>query len=123
MELNEKLTPYKSQIENESNSEMLFEMAGLVPEKTGIHTKIWIHHKTGKEKHGARIKVRDKDKNLFPLTIAHDPKWIEGEPNLSARDKQEAVAWVKLNYTQLMHFWLHGDDINLETFLPKLKKL
>lgn len=105
----------------------LWEMANLIPKDTGLSTVIWIGPKSGKEKHNARIKVRDKDgkKTLYPISISTKPEWVEGEPpSLSRKEINQIEEFVKLNRALLLKYWLHGDEkMSLKDVFSKLKKL
>jgi len=53
--------------------EELFEMSNFWPKDTGLEYVIWVSAKSGREKHGARIKV-DVDTNSIPVSIEDTPE-------------------------------------------------
>ena len=43
----------------ESNFDLLTEMSNISKQKTGLDYIVWLFSNTGKEKHGARIKLKN----------------------------------------------------------------
>ena len=117
--MTKKTERYKALFEE---TESMQEMSNLVQSNTGLSNVIWIMIKTGREKHNARIKVRDNSSNLIPLTISDSPKWII-EPDLKRKDRMKIENWVKLNRSLLLKYWLRGEEIDLVNFIPSLTRV
>ena len=57
----------------ESNFDLLTEMSNISKKKTGLDYIVWLFPNTGKEKHGARIKIKVNN-DYVPITISDEPE-------------------------------------------------
>ena len=84
---------------------MLFEMANLWPNDTGLDEIIWISVKNAN--HGPRIKIyknkQPKGEN-FSVTIEDNPTTI-GEVFVNSKELSRIFEFVKLNKDNLIKYW------------------
>jgi hypothetical protein len=104
------------------------EMANVRGDKTGLSMVIWIFPKTGREKHGARIKVQNSygvkvSDDWFSVTIDKlNPIVIAGKPsNIKQSDLQKVFDFIKANYQPLIDLW--NDKIDPYDCISKFKKV
>jgi len=107
------------------DSDELFEMANLRPNETGLPMVIWVSPRTGKEKHGPRIKVqtfhgsKSDSERLASVGFTRDGK-IENFGGLSNQDFQLVSLFITNNLTNLLRLW--DDEISPFEFSSTLKK-
>ena len=65
MKLEKKIERYMPLFPSESNFDLLTEMSNISRQKTGLDYIVWLFPKTGKEKHGARIKIKIDNEYKF----------------------------------------------------------
>ena len=100
-----------------------YRMTNLYPRHTGLPMTVWVSPR-GRARHYARIKVclvhgdRMVVDDTAVVAIAPEPRVVAGE--LSAADREQVFAWVRLNAEALRDFWEDGDAFR---FLPRLRKL
>lgn len=103
----------------------LFEMSNLRPRRTGLPMIIWLLIKTGKEKHGPRIKVQTihgrkaKPEKMVSVSISSKPE-IKAGKGLSNQDFKLVSNFIKRFKDDLLKFW--NDEIDMEDLLEILKK-
>lgn len=66
-------------------------MANIAPRKTGLKDMIWTHPKTGREKHGPRIKaypngIKYSDKDSVSITVSDKPRFVYGTGKSKYKD-------------------------------------
>lgn len=103
---------------------MLYEMANLRPNETGLPMVIWVQPKTGKEKHGPRIKVQSIHGSKVYLdkmiSIGFDRNGnIENFGGLSKKDLDIVSKFIKKNVIYLLQLW--DDEISPAEFSKKIK--
>ena len=103
----------------------IYEMANYRPKETGLLMVIWLQPKTGKEKHGCRIKVErdygDKSKNdTFTITIP-DLKVIGDTGKIRQEDITDLKRFIQLNMDIIKLFW--DDEISSTDFGLRIKHL
>ena len=110
----------------EENNNDLFEMANILPKHTGLPMIIWISPRMSN--HGPRIKVQNSysqrvtpDK-LFVITIEDSPKIIGDVGQLSKKDIDLAVQFVKNNLNILLDYW-YERDIDIMNIISGFKKI
>jgi len=83
----------------------LSEMSNVFPEESGLPYKLWLSTKSGREKHGARIKL-EVDGEWYPLMILANGtlKWKE-EPPIKGRDMKRVLKFVVLNKQEILDHW------------------
>lgn len=95
-------------------------MANFRPKSTGIPMVIWIIPKSGKEKHGPRIKVQNNYNDVispgswFSVTIEEIPKVVGSTKEIKTKDIKKAISFVKKNLGSLKEYWnglLTTDDL------------
>ena len=104
--------------------EEAFTMSNIRPKHTGLPMVIWVSPKTGKEKHGPRIKAQtthgDKAQmgNWVTVTVEENPQVI-GE-GLDTGDTEAVKAFVKRNKETLLKLWSDElDPLDLPKFLKQ----
>ena len=103
----------------------IFEMANLRPNETGLPMVIWVSPKTGKEKHGPRIKVqtfhgiKSDPEKLISVGFSRDGK-IENFGGLSKDDFQLISNFITNNLDNLFLLW--DDEISPIEFAHRIKK-
>ena len=105
----------------ETNFDLLTEMANISKQKTGLDYIVWLFPKTGKEKHGARIKIRVNN-NFIPITISDDPE-VKSFARLDAKKINKIKEWIVLNKEVLLEYWNGQGDIAIDEILEKLKEV
>lgn len=103
----------------------LEEMSNIRPDKTGLDMVIWIFPFTGKEGHWARIKVSKHYGNkvssdLFTITIEDKPEVIGDTGEISNKDIQKVVDFIKKNKLTLLKVW--NDEIDPIDAVKQFKK-
>jgi len=119
----EKYDPNKFLKENKS---LLTEMANLSTKITGLsHGTIFMSNRDSS--HNARVKFyrgrpgREIENAI--ISISKTPEIIHDPLSMTTKEKNEVFAFVKLNYTKLMTFWLRGEEFYLDEFIRKLKSI
>jgi hypothetical protein len=80
----------------------LFEMSNLRQEDTGLSRIIWVSVKSGRERHGPRIKVQAKKvtkvqtNNWVSVTIDENPRVVEGDAD-SIKDESNSYRLLERN--------------------------
>ena len=98
------------------------QVKSLFSDVTGLSHPIWVHRKTGKEKHGPRIKVACSTKNLkqnfaCSISISSKPQVFHCKNGFRTK---EFVQWVEENYDLLIkHANGEIDDKELIKLLKK----
>lgn len=101
-------------------------MSNLRPKTTNLPMVIWILSKTGKEKHGPRIKAQNHygDKiesgSWFSLTIDDSPKVTGDTKDISSKDITKIKKFIIQNKDILLQHW--NLDIDTNELFKKLKK-
>jgi hypothetical protein len=104
--------------------EMIWAMANIRPEETGLPMVIWIKPK-GNEKHGPRIKVQKEhgekanEGQWVTVTIEDNPKIIGDK--LSTEDMKLVKKFINLNRDTLLQIW--NDTISLSKAINKFIKV
>ncbi|MGA2433941.1 MAG: hypothetical protein ABSG25_01510 [Bryobacteraceae bacterium] len=93
----------------------IYEMSNLRNYATGLPMVIWVQPKSGKEKHGARIKVAKMygDKtidDLFTITISDKPEVIGDVGDIKMNDIKKVIKFIKINKDLLLSIW--NDEID-----------
>jgi len=93
----------------------LEEMANIRPNKTGLKMVIWIFPYTGKEGHWARIKVsmhygEKVSSDLFTVTVEDTPEVIGDTGDITKKDVDSVINFVKRNKAVLLKVW--NDEID-----------
>lgn len=91
----------------------LYEMSNLVQDDTGLDFIIWVSAKSGKEKHGPRIKVQTtKAKkiqagNWVSVTISDEPVMINKnkQTEISNKDFNNIKNFISKNKSVLEDYW------------------
>jgi hypothetical protein len=83
----------------------LYEMSNIFPEESGVPYVIWVSTKSGKEKHGPRVKV-DIDGVSYTLMILSNEeiKWVS-EPNIFGKAKKKIIDFVSKNKQPILDHW------------------
>jgi hypothetical protein len=114
---------YKKKIK----TKQLFEMANISTNRTGLDIMIWVSYKTGKEKHGPRIKIKI-DNEFIPISIEDDPKIMLSKFKINklsvdSRTWKDIVNWIRLNKDILLDYWNAGGNQGIEVLIKNLKRL
>ena len=97
------------------------EMSNIYPFNSGVPYVLWISQKSGREKHGARIKVSVPQENKFlTFTVSTEPKLLS-KTKISLNDINSIKSWIILNQTVLIKFF--NGEFDTVQFWKKLKKL
>jgi hypothetical protein len=107
----------------------LMDFMNLTSLRTGVSGIVFISTAMGP--HGPRVKYfvkTGKGQPSFSVSIAADPKLVASSlPDRITDEVAPAViAWVKLNYPELMEFWNEGDTWTVDevdAFRDRLKPL
>jgi hypothetical protein len=100
--------------------EYLMEMSNLSKKATGLDNIIWVMYKTGKEKHGPRIKVKHENK-FIPIKINDNPE-VAISIKKPIKNIKNIFNWIKLNKIELIKYWNAQGEIGIDELLQKLKK-
>ena len=100
----------------------LYEMSNLFPNRTGLKYTIWILTKSGREKHGPRIKVFNKDWSIS-VSIDNNPeiKDQKGKVNIKNKDLKDIYKFILLNKKTLLDHW--NGKIDSADLSEKLEKI
>lgn len=105
--------------------EYLFEMSNLRPSETGLPMVVWILPKSGREKHGPRIKVQTKHgrkmdaSNTVSVSVSDKPKIMAGS-GLSQKDFKIISAFINKHKEALMGYW--DEELSTMELISKLNK-
>ena len=109
----------------------LFEMANFRERSTGISYTIWVSNKTGKEKHGPRIKVQHTTSktinykfDFITISISDTPEIKAGKRNINKikpKELEKINNWIILNKEYLLDYWYN--NIDTAELSEKLKKI
>jgi len=115
-----KIKSYKSIFE--TSEEPLWEMSNFFPNDTGLEHVIWISTKTGREKHGPRIKVFGKDGEIH-ISISDEPEIKKqlGKINIKKRALNKIFDFIKLNKDVLLSHW--NGKISSKGLSDKIKSI
>lgn len=105
---------------NEANA--LFEMANLLPKRTGLKYTIWYGAKV--PKHRPRIKVDLKDNNS--VTICLDNYEVKGNVDkISQHDLNDIFRWLELNREVIIQYWeeAHTGTIDNGDVIDRIVKI
>jgi hypothetical protein len=89
----------------------IYEMANLRQPETGLRRIIWVATKSGREKHGPRIKVqKDTSRKInngewVSVTIADDPKIVGGQAKDLESDFKEIKEFIVKHKVLLLKYW------------------
>jgi hypothetical protein len=114
----------KKFLDNFGDDIRLWEMSNFRPKSTGLPMVIWLNFKSGREKHGPRLKVSPSHgdtaqiSNWQTVTISDDPKLIG---NLSIKDFKLVKQFILNNKDLLIKFW--NDEIDISDFIKLMKKI
>lgn len=102
--------------------EPLWEMSNIFPKNTGLKYTIWIFTKSGREKHGARIKVIHSDWEIS-INISDNPeiKRKKGKVNIKSKDLHKIYKFIEINKNVLLDHW--NGIIDTVDMIKKLKKV
>lgn len=95
----------------EMNTEPLWEMSNLRQDETGLSRIIWVSVKSGRERHGPRIKVQhDKvtkvqKNNWVSVSIDDDPRVVEGNADLIKDEITVIKKFILDNKKTLLDYW------------------
>lgn len=103
-----------------SEKENLFEMANFWPKDTGLSYVIWISEKSGKEKHGPRIKI-DIDGNIYSMTVSDTPEFKQKNVKISSKELNTIKKFIIDNKDLLLKYW--NEEISTVDFVKKMKKI
>lgn len=83
----------------------MFEMSNIFPEESGVPHVIWVATKSGRERHGARVKV-EVDGTRYTLMILADGtlKWV-GDVPIKGKALKKLIAFVTLNREAILDHW------------------
>jgi len=104
-----------------NENESLWEMANLIPKRTGLDYIIWIQPRTNKEQHWARIKVQVDKENRVPVTISDNPEWKSTKAQIKAKDWNHIRDWIIANKTILLEYWESEGEMDIQYVLDRLK--
>ena len=97
------------------------EMSNIYPFNSGVPYVLWISQKSGREKHGARIKVSvPQENNFLTFTVSTEPK-LFSKTKTSLNDIYSIKSSVLVNQTVLIKFF--NGEVDTVQFGKKLKKL
>lgn len=106
--------------DNLSEDEMMFEMANLLPSRTGLKYQIWYSAKV--EKHKPRIKVDLGDGKALSIQI-EDHKVKGATDKISSKDLNDIFRWIDINKDALLRYWNEASEGKIDTFeMSKLLK-
>lgn len=119
-------------IETQNIDDYIFEMANLVPKRTGLKVNIWSDHNGVERKipHGARIKIGNRDYSVS-VTIEKEPKIVAISTELKRKKKgssewkdiEEGISYVARNYDLfLKHFNDTTDDFDDKDLFEALEE-
>lgn len=110
---------------NKNNNGIMYEMSNILPQRTGLGFILRIMHQTGREKHGARIKVKF-DNELIPITIStrpEIPKSVNPKPMIPSKDFNLISTWIIINRELLLSYWNNGENMDVVTVINNLHKV
>jgi 3-deoxy-D-arabino-heptulosonate 7-phosphate (DAHP) synthase len=90
----------------------LYEMANISKEKTGLPLMVWISYQTGKEKHGARIKIRIGT-DWIPITVSDAPEIKSSNVKIKSKVLNSIFAWIVLNKKCFSSIGMHKANLVL----------
>jgi hypothetical protein len=107
----------------------LMDFMTLTSLRTGVSGIVFISTAMGP--HGPRVKYfpkTGKGQPSFSVSIAADPKLVASSLSDRTTDQMApaVIAWVKLNYAELMRFWSEGETWTVDevdAFRDRLKPL
>ena len=121
MKLEKKIERYMPLFPSESNFDLLTEMSNISRQKTGLDYIVWLFPKTGKEKHGARIKIKI-DNEYVPITISEEPE-VKSFVKIDAKKLNKIKKWIILNKKILLKYWNGKGEVTIDEILGKLKEV
>jgi hypothetical protein len=117
-----------SELSDKQEEHLMFEMANLYPQKTGLSVVMYFGEVGGQ--HGPRLKVSNtpgkfNTSDNFVVSVSENPEVKAGKEKISQAALSQIFEWVKLNYTELMELWkIHETgDGDVDSVLAKLKKV
>jgi hypothetical protein len=114
-----KLKPFNMK---HKDTEHLFEMANVLPDKTGLTYRIWIFYKTNREGHGPRIKADVQGRDIS-VSISENPLQMD-QIDVRIPHFRELQDWIKLNKELLLQYWeSEGQTMDAGDAISKLRKL
>jgi len=105
----------------ESNFDLLTEMSNISKQKTGLDYIVWLFPNTGKEKHGARIKIK-VDNEYVPITISDEPE-VKSFVKIDSKKLNKIKNWIILNKEILLKYWNGKGEVAIDEILDKLKEV
>ena len=105
----------------ESSFDRLTEMANISKQKTGLDYIVWLFPKTGKEKHGPRIKIKI-DNAYVPITISDIPE-VKAYIKIDAKKLNKIKDWIVLNKDSLLEYWDGAGEVTIDEILGKLREV
>ena len=100
----------------------LYEMANISKQKTGLPVMIWVSYNTGKEKHGARIKIKI-DNTLIPISISDTPEVKASSANIKSGILKQITSWIVLNKKVLLKYWNAKGSLGIDYVLDNIIKV
>lgn len=90
-----------------SDEDMLFEMANLLPKRTGLKYTVWYSAKV--ERHKPRIKVDLGDNRS--ITIQIESHLTRGDlDKIGQKDLDDILRWLDLNKEILLKYWYEAHN-------------
>lgn len=115
------LSPAKEIIS--SAEESLYEMANLIPKKTGLPFVVWVSPKGG-ARHDVRIKVSQNAKaiptDMISVAIRPSVKVIDGD--IKGKELNALKKWIALNKEIIIQYW-DGTIEDTEIVYKEIKKI
>lgn len=107
------------------DEDMLFEMANIYPEDTGLNCIVWVQSATPNNhgKHNTpRIKVEYKN-NQIPISIDDNPQILANGGNVQIDSKtfKAIVKWIKINKDLLLTYY--NTPMSTKVFLNSVKSI
>ena len=97
------------------------EMSNIFPSSSGVPYILWIGQKSGREKHGIRVKVSVPQENKFlTFSVSSSPELLS-KTKISNKDISLIKSWIISNKDVLIKFW--NSELDTVQFGKKLKRI
>ncbi len=104
----------------DADDDELFEMANLVPRRTGLKHRVWVSVNMHQRHHRPRLKVEGSDKGFYPASIDDPVAFLaEWPPGFTASDFAALGRFVALNRAVLIQYW--NDELDTETMIGLIR--
>lgn len=116
---------FENKYDDISNDDMLFEMANIYPEDTGLNCIVWAQSATPTN-HGNHnlpcIKIEYKN-NWIPISIEDEPRILAngGDVNIDSNTFKKTVEWIRLNKEILLQYY--SNPMSTKIFLNSIKSV